>query len=114
MLSFIVGLGAGIFYTSSTSLVSALFSSSERGRALGLIYSGIGAGASTAIIIGGLLGNMGLWRETFYIISIPGLIAPFIFMFAKTNPINKSDSIQHQSNIWFLMFRVLREKSIVT
>lgn len=112
ILAFIAGLGAGTFYTSSTSLISTLFSPSERGKALGLVYSGIGAGASASIIIGGLLGNMGLWKEIFYIISIPGLIASLIFMTIKPNPVGKSDSIQYQSNIWSLMFQVLRERSI--
>lgn len=92
-LAFIAGLGAGTFYTTSTSLVSASFPPRERGRALGIIYSGIGAGTSTAIVVGGLLGGMGLWREMFYIASIPGLAAAALSMKA-------GDPVRHRAVRW--------------
>ncbi len=79
ILSFLAGTGAGTFYTSNTSLISTVFPPSERGKILGIAYSGIGAGASAAIALGGLLGGTLGWREIFYIAALPGCIAAILF-----------------------------------
>jgi predicted MFS family arabinose efflux permease len=111
-IAFIAGLGAGTFYTSSTSLISTIFPPSERGRALGIMYSGIGAGSSTSMIVGGLLGNLGLWREIFYIAAAPGIIAASMFAILMRGSANRELYSGHRSERLSLMFQVLRRRDI--
>jgi len=111
VLAFVAGLGAGTFYTSSTSLVSMAFPPRERGRALGIAYSGIGAGASAAIIIGGVLGNMGLWREIFYLASIPGIAAATISVRAVLP--SRDNTARWGSGMLSTMLETLKKREIV-
>lgn len=80
LCAFLSGIGAGTFYTSSTSLISLIFPPRERGRVLGIAYSGIGAGTSIAILAGGLLGDIYGWRLLFLISSIPGVVSSILFL----------------------------------
>ena len=76
---FLTGLGAGTYFSASTSLISDNFPSGRRGKAIGLTSSGIGVGTVTAVFLGGLIAELTGWRLVFYISTIPGLIGIIIF-----------------------------------
>jgi multidrug resistance protein len=76
---FLTGLGAGTYFSASTSLISDSFPSGRRGKAIGLTSSGIGVGTVTAVFLGGLIAELTGWRLVFYISTIPGLIGIIIF-----------------------------------
>lgn len=78
VLSFLAGIGAGTFYTSSTSLISTVFPPGERGRVLGIAFSGMNVGGSVAIALGALGSLLG-WRGVLFISAIPGILGAVLF-----------------------------------
>ena len=87
MTRFLLGLGEAVVFPSSNRLVSSWIPSSERGLANGLIFAGVGAGASiTPPLITWILVNWG-WRWSFYVSAIIGLAAgAFWFLLARDSP----------------------------
>lgn len=77
--SFLAGIGAGALYTPSTSLISTVFPPEERGRALGIGFSGMNVGASAAIALGGMLGSVIGWRWMFYVSAVLGVVGALLF-----------------------------------
>jgi predicted MFS family arabinose efflux permease len=76
---FLTGLGAGTYFSASTSLISDSFPSGRRGKAIGLTSSGIGVGTVTAVFLGGLIAELTGWRLVFYVFTIPGLVGIIVF-----------------------------------
>ncbi|HWQ18014.1 MAG TPA: MFS transporter [Sulfolobales archaeon] len=108
LLSFLTGMGAGTFYTSSTSLLSLLFPPREREKVLGIVYSGIGAGTSVAIAVGGFLGSLLGWRGIFFILAIPGAISAILFTRIRIPDPNKP----RRSGFSSLGLEILRIRTI--
>jgi len=106
LYSFLTGIGAGTFYTSSTSLISLIFPPRERGRVLGIAYSGIGAGTSIAIVMGGFLGHIYGWRLLFLISSIPGFVSSILFLHGiRGDQYNPSQAMSRSSILALEMLR---------
>ena len=61
----LMGLGASMTQATSTAILLASFGESERGKALGLQISAVGAGAVGGPPIGGLVVELFGWREVF-------------------------------------------------
>ncbi len=77
----IQGLGGALMIPGSLSLISASFSAKERGKAIGTWSAFTTIVTIGGPIIGGALGDAGLWRYIFFI-NIPiGLISIFILWF---------------------------------
>ncbi len=77
----IQGLGGALMIPGSLSLISASFSAKERGKAIGTWSAFTTMVTIGGPIIGGALGDAGLWRYIFFI-NIPlGLISIFILWF---------------------------------
>lgn len=75
------GLGGALMIPGSLSLISASFSEKERGKAIGTWSAFTTAVTIGGPIIGGALGDAGLWRYIFFI-NIPiGIISIFILWF---------------------------------
>ncbi|MDQ6763773.1 MAG: MFS transporter [Bacteroidota bacterium] len=75
------GLGGALMIPGSLSLISASFSAKERGKAIGTWSAFTTIVTIGGPIIGGALGDAGLWRYIFFI-NIPiGLISIFILWF---------------------------------
>lgn len=110
LYAFLSGIGAGTFYTSSTSLVSLIFPPKERGRVLGIAYSGIGAGTSMAIVAGGFLGNIYGWRLLFLLSSIPGIISSILFLHGIKR--DQYDLSQTKSRSSILGLEMLRARAL--
>ncbi|MEO8111977.1 MAG: MFS transporter [Ginsengibacter sp.] len=75
------GLGGALMIPGSLSLISASFSAKERGKAIGTWSAFTTVVTIGGPIIGGALGDAGLWRYIFFI-NIPiGLVSIFILWF---------------------------------
>ncbi len=75
------GLGGALMIPGSLSLISASFSAKERGKAIGTWSAFTTVVTVGGPIIGGALGDVGLWRYIFFI-NIPiGLVSIFILWF---------------------------------
>lgn len=94
---FITGLMAGTYFSASTSLVLDISPNNRKGKAFGLVVSGIGVGTITVFLLGGLLGLYN-WRLIFYISSILGLIN-VIFFWKLVKKQKVSNTIKDYSNI---------------
>ncbi len=79
IVRFALGIGEAAVYPSANQFVSRWVPASERGKANGLIFAGVGAGSGltppliTAIIV------MGGWRASFYVCAAIGIVVAIIW-----------------------------------
>jgi ACS family glucarate transporter-like MFS transporter len=79
IVRFALGIGEAAVYPSANQFVSRWVPASERGKANGLIFAGVGAGSGltppliTAIIV------MGGWRASFYVCAAIGIVVAVIW-----------------------------------
>ncbi len=86
-IRFVLGAGEAVIYPASNQFVSRWIPSSERGIANGLIFSGVGVGASiTPPFISYIMLRYG-WRISFLICAAIGLIVGVVwFLIARNTP----------------------------
>ena len=75
MCKIIQGFGAAMSQGTAMAMVTSIFPSSERGKALGAQMSVVGSGGVAGPVIGGLLVNALGWRWVFFINVPMGLLA---------------------------------------
>lgn len=76
---FLLGMGEAVMFPASNSLVAQWIPSTERGRANGLIFAGVGAGSAVAPpLIAYILVNWG-WRWSFYLRAPIGIVAALVW-----------------------------------
>ena len=76
------GLGGAMILVNSLALVTAIFPSAERGRALGVSLACISVGSSAGPFLGGLMTESLGWRSIFYI-NVPVGIILTLLLFWK-------------------------------
>ena len=84
---FLLGVGEAAMYPASNRLVAKWIPTHERGRANGLIFAGVGAGAGiTPPLITFLMLHYG-WRFSFWVCALLGLVVGGVwFWLARDNP----------------------------
>lgn len=104
LVRFLLGAGEAIIYPSSNQFVSQWVPSQERGKANGLIFAGVGAGAGIApIVVSYLMIHYG-WRSSFWVSAFVGLLAGIVwYLIARDKPeqhpsVNASELSLIQSN----------------
>ncbi|MGE8355085.1 MAG: MFS transporter [Microvirgula sp.] len=70
------GLACAALYTASTAIVAHAFPLSERGRAIGLLFSANGLGLAIGPVLGGVLVSLLGWRWVF-LLNVPLIAAGF-------------------------------------
>ena len=87
LVRFLLGAGEAIIYPSSNQFVSQWIPSQERGKANGLIFAGVGAGAGAApIFISYVMVRYG-WRASFWMSALIGLLAGIAwYLIARDRP----------------------------
>jgi len=79
LLRFSLGAGEAVMYPSSNQFVAQWIPVSERGRANGWIFAGVGAGAGLSIpILAWLISSHG-WRASFWFSAVLGIAAGLIW-----------------------------------
>ena len=84
---FLLGAGEAVLFPASNQFVSRWIPSQERGRANGLIFSGVGIGAgATPFLISYIMVRYG-WRWSFWLSAIIGLaVGALWYFFARNTP----------------------------
>ena len=84
---FLLGAGEAIMYPSTNKFVSQWIPSQERGKANGLIFAGVGAGAGTApALVTFIMVHYG-WRASFWVSAVLGLVAGLVwYWIARDKP----------------------------
>ncbi|MGJ4857739.1 MFS transporter [Labrys sp. La1] len=77
LFRFIQGASTSVLYTASTAIVADMFPEHERGRAVGIVSTGGGAGLALGPIAGGILVGLLDWRWVFFI-NVPFLVLSFV------------------------------------
>ena len=87
LVRFLLGAGEAIIYPSSNQFVSQWIPSQERGKANGLIFAGVGAGAGMApVFVSYMMVHYG-WRSSFWICALIGLLAGIVwYLIARDKP----------------------------
>jgi MFS family permease len=91
----IVGIGEAALTPAVVSFIADSFAGDRRGFAMGVFFTGINAGFSSAYAIGGItleaaeagafagvpmLGELSAWRQVFAILSVPGFLIPLLIV----------------------------------
>jgi MFS transporter, ACS family, glucarate transporter len=87
LVRFLLGAGEAIIYPSSNQFVSQWIPPQERGKANGLIFAGVGAGAGMApVFVSYVMVHYG-WRSSFWICALIGLLAGIVwYLIARDKP----------------------------
>jgi len=84
---FLLGAGEAVMYPASNRLVAKWIPTSERGRANGLIFAGVGAGAGITPTLITFIMLHGGWRLSFWVSALLGLVVGAIwFWLARDTP----------------------------
>jgi ACS family glucarate transporter-like MFS transporter len=84
---FLLGAGEAVVYPASNRLVAKWIPTSERGRANGLIFAGVGAGAGITPPLITFIMLHGGWRLSFWVSALVGLVAGSVwFWLARDKP----------------------------
>lgn len=70
-----MGLGASMTQATSTAMLLSIFDESERGKALGLQLSAVGAGAVGGPVVGGFVVDLFGWQGVFLLTTVLAVIA---------------------------------------
>jgi ACS family glucarate transporter-like MFS transporter len=84
---FVLGMGEAVAYPSSNQFIAAWFPSTERGKANGWVFGGVGFGAGfTPPIVTSIMLTYG-WRAAFYFSAAIGLVVGFVwYIVARDTP----------------------------
>jgi MFS family permease len=82
-----VGIGEAGLTPSAHSLISDLFPAQRRGTAISIFTVGIHLGVFAGLALGGYLAEHFGWRETFFIISIPGIAIALLILLTIAEPL---------------------------
>ena len=93
---FLLGIGESIFTTVSGPFLTDFFSVERRARAFSIYASGAPAGAALGYVLGGFLGGILGWRNSFFIVGIPGFILAYLI---SRLPEPRGDEKQAEINI---------------
>jgi ACS family glucarate transporter-like MFS transporter len=84
---FMLGVGESVIYPASNRVVAKWIPTHERGRANGLIFAGVGAGAAVTPPLITYIMLRGGWRLSFWASALLGLMAGSVwFWLARDNP----------------------------
>jgi ACS family glucarate transporter-like MFS transporter len=84
---FLLGAGEAVMYPASNRLVAKWIPTHERGRANGLIFAGVGAGAGITPPLITFIMLHGGWRLSFWVSALLGLVVGSVwFWLARDNP----------------------------
>jgi ACS family glucarate transporter-like MFS transporter len=84
---FLLGAGEAVIYPASNRLVAKWIPTNERGRANGLIFAGVGAGAGITPPLITFIMLRGGWRLSFWVCALLGLVVGAVwFWLARGDP----------------------------
>jgi MFS family permease len=81
----VVGVGEASYATVSPTIIDDMAPPEKKGRWLSVFYVAIPIGSALGYIVGGLLGKIG-WREAFWVVGGPGILAALICLFIVEPP----------------------------
>lgn len=94
----VVGLGEAALIPAAVSLIGDSFAENRRGLAMGIFFTGVNAGFSSAYAIGGMtldlaeagafqtvpiLADLSAWRQVFVVLALPGFLLPLMLLATK-------------------------------
>lgn len=115
----IVGVGEAALTPAAVSLVGDAFEGHRRGLAMGVFFTGVNAGFSSAYAVGGLtlefaeagyfaalpwIGELAPWRQVFCVISLPGFLIPLL-MLTLREPVSEAPKLVSEPRGIRMLFR---------
>ncbi len=84
---FMLGVGESVIYPASNRVVAKWIPTHERGRANGVIFAGVGAGAAVTPPLITYIMLRGGWRLSFWVSALIGVVAGMVWLWlARDNP----------------------------
>src|SRR6185437_13387171 len=85
-LRFVVGAGESGATPSAVSMISDLFQSRERAKAVAIYYMSTPFGSGLGMTVGAILVHLYGWRNTLYIAGIPGVLVVLVLLLTVKEP----------------------------
>ena len=89
----VVGVGEACFVTLSPSWISDLFAATRRNTAITFFYVAIPFGSAIGFAIGGKFAELGLWRDAFFWVGLPGLLFAFSLLMLREPQRGEADGL---------------------
>ncbi len=93
-----VGVGEAGGSPPAHSMISDYFSAKSRATALSIYSMGIYIGVLVGLLVGGFLAADLGWRNTFYLVGLPGITFALIFNFTVKEPVRTTTNQQNQNS----------------
>lgn len=71
----VAGLGAALFTPAASAAAASLVAPERRGRALAIVLAGLSGATALGAPLGTLVGSLGDWRATLWLVSVLGALA---------------------------------------
>jgi MFS family permease len=81
-----VGAGEGGLSPPAQSMISDLFAHERRATALSIYSAGIYVGIIFGLVLGGYITEHFGWRQTFFVMAMPGIVVSTVFFFTVREP----------------------------
>jgi EmrB/QacA subfamily drug resistance transporter len=103
LMRFVQGLGAALIWSNNAAILTDVFPSTERGRALGINQVAGVSGSILGLVAGGILTTFLGWRSIFWINLVPGVFATaWAYLKLKDlNPHLKGEKLDPLGNVLF-------------
>ena len=89
----VVGVGEACFVTLSPSWISDLFAATRRNTAITFFYVAIPFDSAIGFAIGGNFAELGLWRDAFFWVGLPGLLFAFSLLMLREPQRGEADGL---------------------
>jgi MFS family permease len=84
-----VGVGEAGSMPATLSAIGDIYPAHERSGAIGLIYAFTMIGTAASLLLGGYLESTLGWRQTFFVVGIPGIALGLLFFFTTSEPVRR-------------------------
>ncbi|MES2963309.1 MAG: MFS transporter [Bdellovibrionota bacterium] len=81
-----VGLGEAGYSVIAPSVIADYFSKAQRGRVFAIYSCAIPVGSALGYVLGGILEPLVGWRQSFFVVGIPGIVIALLLFLMKDPP----------------------------
>lgn len=86
-----VGIGEAGYSVIAPAVIADHFPKTQRGRVFAIYSCAIPVGSALGYVLGGLLEPLVGWRQSFFVVGLPGLIVALLLFFMKDPPRGQRD-----------------------
>lgn len=100
----LIGIGGATYEPAAVPFITEGIDRSYRSRALGVVKAGMWIGGILGLILGGVLGTLAGWRNTFFLVALPGFfLALFTWNIYENPPVKREEKRDKRIFHWNIL-----------